>query len=755
MQSSRAQDRDLATWFSKIEQGEIKLPRFQRHQAWDRQRISSLIETVVSNLPLGVTLILNVGEEEPFESRFLATAPESGQKVYEHLLDGQQRLTAFWRSMHNNYESETYFLYLPEYDRRPGDSIESDSMMVYCLSRYRKKNESKLYPLWANNPESQFERGLIPVYLFRPGSNGKEKDNWVEMALPDEDYNDNNGLVGLESYKMLVNKRKELSDKITKFKEIVAHYNLPYLALPSSTPREIALKVFINMNTNSKPLSVYDIIVAQVESVAGKSLHDLQEELRIKHRNIENYFDLGQLIIYTSALIQDKIPNNKGCLEMDKKIMMDHWSDVVIGLCRMAGFLESQNLFDRSRLPTNAVLAIIAALYAEIPESGDSLGHSERLLRKYLWSSFFTDRYENSAASRGFADYVGLKKIIRKEKKDGGGVFNESEIPIFNRERHPIAEKAELLTAFWPKGETIRGRAILSVFNLLGAHDFKDGQKITRENIRTRDYHHFYPVSLLSEIDRKGMLALNCCLVSSFTNRSIGRKNPYQVITEQYNSHPPENIDYYLRSHLIPLTSLEKKSFEGIDAMVLKNELEKDYESFLNGRAELVEIAANLLCEGQIISIERVYHEMPISKSIQNLEHRVKDLELKLRHLISERLGRVAKDPFRQFVDEKTQEAARRKFYAEYKKMPALSEEEFKVFRNQLNYMTLGEYQSVICNKKTWTYFEEVFKSKPFFQKYFNQLTTLRNKIAHPNEIDEVILKDGEAAIHWFENALS
>ena len=39
-------------------------------------------------------LILEVGDEEKFVSRTLADAPDSGEKINEQLLDGQQRLTA-------------------------------------------------------------------------------------------------------------------------------------------------------------------------------------------------------------------------------------------------------------------------------------------------------------------------------------------------------------------------------------------------------------------------------------------------------------------------------------------------------------------------------------------------------------------------------------------------------------------------------------------------------------------------------------
>ena len=68
-----ARNRTLKDWYGKIQRGEIKLPRFQRYEAWDRHRISSLVETVIKSLPLGITLTLEIGEKEPFISRFLKT----------------------------------------------------------------------------------------------------------------------------------------------------------------------------------------------------------------------------------------------------------------------------------------------------------------------------------------------------------------------------------------------------------------------------------------------------------------------------------------------------------------------------------------------------------------------------------------------------------------------------------------------------------------------------------------------------------
>lgn len=84
-----ARNRKMEDWYGKIQRGEIKLPRFQRYEAWDWKRISSLINTISHNLPLGITLVLEVGEKEQFISRYLSTAPESDNRIFEHLLDGQ------------------------------------------------------------------------------------------------------------------------------------------------------------------------------------------------------------------------------------------------------------------------------------------------------------------------------------------------------------------------------------------------------------------------------------------------------------------------------------------------------------------------------------------------------------------------------------------------------------------------------------------------------------------------------------------
>ena len=131
-QSSKAQDRTLGVWFFQIQQGTIKLPRFQRFEAWDRGRITSFLNTIINNLPVGVLLALEVAGKEKFESRYIATSdPKVPMPVTQNLLDGQQRLTALWRSVHNNYQSETFFVYLRQFHAE-GNALGS-GMEIYLF----------------------------------------------------------------------------------------------------------------------------------------------------------------------------------------------------------------------------------------------------------------------------------------------------------------------------------------------------------------------------------------------------------------------------------------------------------------------------------------------------------------------------------------------------------------------------------------------------------------------------------------------
>ena len=372
-------------------------------------------------------------------------------------------------------------------------------------------------------------------------------------------------------------------------------------------------RVFINMNTNSKPLTQYDIIVAEIEGLKDTSLHELQAGLNTQHPAVSRYFDLSYLILNTSALMQEKVPNRVGIWDMDKKILVKNWDSMVIGLSKMAAFLESHRIFDEERLPTNAVLAVIAALYTHIPETGDKAGQANVLLKKYMWSSFFTDRYENSAASRAYADYIGLLNIIKGVVKANGQPAHEQDVPVLNRNYIPLATEEQLLNVAWPKRVSIRGRGILAVANYFGAHDFADGSVITPSNVSKREYHHIFPDALIGEANAyfkeneiNSTLALNCALITGKTNRTIGKKEPLTYLKERYEWVSESIVTQRLNSHLIPIDELKAGGYEGMSDDEKAKKIKSDYEGFLSARAALIVRAVEKLANGEDVSVSEI-----------------------------------------------------------------------------------------------------------------------------------------------------
>lgn len=333
-------------------------------------------------------------------------------------------------------------------------------------------------------------------------------------------------------------------------------------------------------------------------------MHSRASNLEEKCRNASHYGDIEDLILSTSALLQDQTPNNRGMIEMDKNLLVENWPKLERGLERMASFLAGQGVFDQARLPTNAVLAVTAALYNFIPDHGDFLAKAEKLLRRYLWSAFFTDRYENTAASRAYADFKAIRALLQNPP------FSEDEVntvPVLDRAEFPLADADALISTGWPKATGIQARGILAVTTYFGAYDFADDKLASYESIQNREYHHVFPDALLAEAEIPSSLALNCALITWKTNRTIGRKDPLDYLRDRIEWADETAISERLKSHLIAFEDLSEAHYEGLVGDNLKSALEKDFQKFLRHRAKLVVAAVNALADGKKLTLEKLW----------------------------------------------------------------------------------------------------------------------------------------------------
>jgi hypothetical protein len=114
----RSSDRNLPDWLTRVRTGQTRLPRFQRWEAWSYTNVALLFNTILQDLPAGSVLVLEIGDQEPFPSRLIEGAPEASERATEHLLDGQQRITALWRGLSNNYKNVLTFSISPRMKRQ-------------------------------------------------------------------------------------------------------------------------------------------------------------------------------------------------------------------------------------------------------------------------------------------------------------------------------------------------------------------------------------------------------------------------------------------------------------------------------------------------------------------------------------------------------------------------------------------------------------------------------------------------------------
>ncbi|MGB1941207.1 MAG: hypothetical protein ACPHOD_00975, partial [Flavobacteriaceae bacterium] len=185
------------------------------------------------------------------------------------------------------------------------------------------------------------------------------------------------------------------------------------------------------------------------------------------------------------------------------------------------------------------------------------------------------------------------------------------------------------------------------------------------------------------------------------------------------------------------------------------NKIQKDFDDFLETRADYILKAIDLLTEGKQITVESILQNaMELPQAIKDLKSEIENIEIELRNLINVKLSAISSNPFGQFVSERTRQSTEFKIASHLKKFPGENLGDYQTFRKKLNFFTLGEFKELIIKKDTWNEFEPMFKSKPNVEQRFNQLFTLRNQIAHNNELNDIMIKDGEASIIWFNSIL-
>lgn len=733
----------LSSLVDKLKEGRFVIPDFQRDFEWKPWDIRDLMRSIFLDYYIG-GLLLWKGEKKNFSAL-------SCEKIYgfdgderpEYIvLDGQQRLTALY------YVFMAPDVPLPNRASRAFYFIRVDQFMEEAY-------DEAFYYDWLSNrwqktladPNNQYEEHIFPLSVIGQGPalrplykwlEGYEK-YWENKVRKAEKHNDSEGL-SVASQRL--QDAKQFGDHILG---IVGEYQIAYVELDKDLPVDKVCDIFTQINSRGVRLDVFDLINAMLKP-KGLQLKHMWREAEPRLSNIETE-RMDRYVLQTMSLLrqgycspkylyyllpeQEKTvrepdgTRHKEILVKDTNEFEALWNRAVDSLEIASRLLQDPREFgaiSSKYMPYVSILPAFAAMQAYIK----TLPHEKKLdaqgkVRAWYWASVFINRYSGSVESTSARDFLDFKIWLE----------NDIARPALLPEFEDRFQRLDL------RRETKRGSSIYNgIFNLLilqGARDWITGNAPQYDDL---DDHHIIPNSWEKAKTLKDIsidTILNRTPLTAETNRVvIGSQLPNEYLPKLIAQNSEATVRGMMESHLI--------SAKAFDILLRDPFTPDDFLTFITEREYTIKQAIeSLLIKGRL----------DLNPPLRVLDEKLEKVELTLRSAIVDALDNDPKQlpsHILQKVDERVHAALRRN--------PSLNGNDYDVLKGKLEFADMRELEDTIVSKTVWPKFEARFNNKPQLSNRFGQLAELRNGIRHSRTVTEIVRKDGEAAILWFEEAL-
>lgn len=583
-----AYDRDVAKLFQtnpeevgslveEIDHGKVALPDFQRNFIWPASNTARLLASILARFPAGALLMWRA-KKGTLPERPVAGAPDVPEQdgFPERLvLDGQQRLTALYRSL-RGVGFERYFVALKEFvDPDTLESRDEDDILWEKAVVAREPSKRELAAIRRGDTPAydeidwQLSAWYFPVHKFRDVGGF---DDWMEAlarTLPDED-------------KAKTALRQVRDTYLTQLRS----YEFPVITLTGDATLRAVCRIFETLNTNTVRLGVFEILTAKFYP-NEVDLRGLWKKAKEDHpvlrdaaadKDPDGFGIDPYLVLQAVALRVHRSPQQKTVLEkLTAQEVANYWDVTVLSLKRVIELLRDEcGVIHRDLLPYQMILVPLTGAWMERDNmTGPAQAAALVKIKQYFWSSVLTTNFDQGGASQAEKDYRDLVAWMNGQQEDGTDVVPEavSEIPI----------SADVLLS-----ASVTKKALLSAVMALtveaNAKDFHNGQRLT-PTIYVQDKvnsHHLYPRKRLTDqnadegIDSQGFspeLILNRALIDASTNKRIGAKKP-SVYVEEIRSEVADADDIF-ESHLIDVAALEGDDYKAFLTSRLANLVER------------------------------------------------------------------------------------------------------------------------------------------------------------------------------------
>ena len=727
---------NLVRW---LKEGKYVIPDFQRDFEWKPWDVRDLMRSIFLDYYIG-SLLLWGGKKENFDS--LACEPIYGYEGEGEpqfiVLDGQQRLTAMYYvfcapdiELPQRYSRYIYFIRVDKFMEEAYDEAFEYGWQKWAY--YRLENQ-----------EEQFERHYFPLPVI--GESDYSLPNWMQgyqeywQSKVEKAKNNGNG-IDVEAAQRYADNAKKFSSYIL---ELASLYQIAYIVLDREIAIDKVCDIFTQINSKGIRLDAFDLINALLKP-KGIQLKLMWREAAPKLDFVEsermNIYVLQVMSILLQAYCSPKylyylMPGQekqvrgpdgslrKEVLVSDPDSFVRSWDQAIEALSKAItklkhpqeyGAVSSQFLPYVSILPAFAALQVAAKAL-----SPEKQADAHRKIRFWYWASVFNNRYSGSVESTSARDFLDVKAWFEDDAAQ----------PAL------IAEFKGRFRTLELRREVRKGTSVYNgIFNLLilnGATDWMTDEIPQYDDL---DDHHIVPKAWGKENNLGNLIdsVLNRTPLTAHTNRNVIKDRlPNQYLPEMINANGELFVQELLEKHFISPTAF--------DILMRDPFTVDDYEAFLDARQQTIQEAIEDLL---------IKQRLKLSPRIRELDAQIETIELGLRALVVETLGNNIEN-LPSHIHQKLQD----RFQSAARKNPAIDLTLYETLTGLLEYADLREIQDVFANKATWPHVENIFGSKGVLETRFGQLAELRNAIRHSRTVTDVVQKDGEASILWFEQVL-
>jgi hypothetical protein len=525
------QTRVFSALLAEIENGQTKIPQFQREFIWSLSQTANLMDSILKGYPIGTFIFWNTNERlRSVREIGNLSLPEPDKGVFiNYVLDGQQRLTSLFASLKGLKVTR--------------ESGKVDDFAEIYVDLEATKNDQIV---------------LVDI---------SDKDEGKVIQLKELLYG---------GYKVFQKYGDEYGDKIEKYRVTIQSYNYSIILLRNA-PIDIATEVFARINEGGKKLSVFEIMVAKTydyekEFDLASKFKELCEELAPE--NFETISDAT--VLQTVSILLEKDCTKKQILTLNKENFIEIWSDATDAIKKSVEFFKySLGIPVSQLLPFKTLIVPLSYFFyhhKHIP-SGDKL----KCLQDYFWRCSLAGRFSSSVESKVNQD---IKRI--------DSILNDSQ-PTYDWSVDTSPEFIEKNGWFSAGRSYIK--AILCVYANQTPRSFSTNATVNISNnwlsrANSKNYHHFFPRAFLAkklDWDNKDFYVnhiLNITIIDDKLNKhDIRAKAPSKYM--KTFSDDNENITETMKSHLIfdlddfGVLTDDYKAFFHQRAIAVSNELKK------------------------------------------------------------------------------------------------------------------------------------------------------------------------------------